>query len=106
MELQVVQGRRTAAGYVSMLQKASLMTEGHRLCGDGWLFQQDNAAIHAARRTLTFLQENGVHLLGHPACSPDLNPIEDVWEWMARDVYLNGKQYSTKNELREAIFRS
>ena len=61
MELQVVQGRQTAAGYVRMLQKASLVTEGHRLCGDGWLFQQDNAAIH---------------LLRHPVCSPDLNPIE------------------------------
>uniref|UniRef100_A0A3B5RFE9 Uncharacterized protein n=1 Tax=Xiphophorus maculatus TaxID=8083 RepID=A0A3B5RFE9_XIPMA len=28
MELQVVQGRQTAAGYVEMLQRASLMTEG------------------------------------------------------------------------------
>ncbi|CAB1435273.1 unnamed protein product [Pleuronectes platessa] len=32
MELQVVQGRQTAAGYVGMLQRASLMTEGPRLC--------------------------------------------------------------------------
>uniref|UniRef100_A0A3B3Y809 Uncharacterized protein n=1 Tax=Poecilia mexicana TaxID=48701 RepID=A0A3B3Y809_9TELE len=31
MELQVVQGRQTAAGYVEMLQRASLMTEGPRL---------------------------------------------------------------------------
>uniref|UniRef100_A0A3P9PAK6 Uncharacterized protein n=1 Tax=Poecilia reticulata TaxID=8081 RepID=A0A3P9PAK6_POERE len=28
MELQVVQGRQTAAGYVEMLQRASLMTAG------------------------------------------------------------------------------
>ncbi|CAB1443804.1 unnamed protein product, partial [Pleuronectes platessa] len=27
MELQVVQGRQTAAGYVEMLQRATLMTE-------------------------------------------------------------------------------
>uniref|UniRef100_A0A3B3Y9W1 Transposase IS30-like HTH domain-containing protein n=1 Tax=Poecilia mexicana TaxID=48701 RepID=A0A3B3Y9W1_9TELE len=31
MELQVVQGRQTEAGYVEMLQQASLMTEGPRL---------------------------------------------------------------------------
>ncbi|CAB1442026.1 unnamed protein product [Pleuronectes platessa] len=38
MELQVVQGRQTAAGYVEMLQRASLMTEGPRLCGNDWVF--------------------------------------------------------------------
>uniref|UniRef100_A0A3B3RKB4 Uncharacterized protein n=1 Tax=Paramormyrops kingsleyae TaxID=1676925 RepID=A0A3B3RKB4_9TELE len=31
MELQEVQGHQTAAGYVQMLQRASLMTEGPRL---------------------------------------------------------------------------
>ena len=89
MELEVIQGRQTAAGYVSMLQKASLVTEGHRLCGEGWLFQQDSAAIHAERRTLAFFQDSEVQLLKHPACSPDLNPIENVWGWIARDVYKN-----------------
>uniref|UniRef100_A0A673CJV0 Transposable element Tc3 transposase n=1 Tax=Sphaeramia orbicularis TaxID=375764 RepID=A0A673CJV0_9TELE len=37
LELQVVQGRQTAAGYVQMLQRASLMTEGPRLCGNSWV---------------------------------------------------------------------
>uniref|UniRef100_A0A3P8T0F9 Uncharacterized protein n=1 Tax=Amphiprion percula TaxID=161767 RepID=A0A3P8T0F9_AMPPE len=31
LELQVVQGRQTVAGYVQMLQRASLMTEGPRV---------------------------------------------------------------------------
>ena len=106
IELQVVQGCQTAAGYVNMLQNASMMTEGPRLCGDGWLFQQDNAAIHRARHTLTFLQENRVNLLRQSECSPEMNPIENIWGQMARDVYRNGKQYLTKNELHEAIFRS
>uniref|UniRef100_A0A673AR33 Tc1-like transposase DDE domain-containing protein n=1 Tax=Sphaeramia orbicularis TaxID=375764 RepID=A0A673AR33_9TELE len=48
LELQVVQGCQTAAGYVQMLQRASLMTEGPRLCGNSWVFQQDNAAVHNA----------------------------------------------------------
>uniref|UniRef100_A0A672YIS1 Transposable element Tc3 transposase n=1 Tax=Sphaeramia orbicularis TaxID=375764 RepID=A0A672YIS1_9TELE len=37
LELQVVQGRQTAAGYVQMLQRASLMPEGPRLCGSSWV---------------------------------------------------------------------
>ncbi|CAB1453651.1 unnamed protein product [Pleuronectes platessa] len=40
MELQVVQGRQTAAGYVEMLQRASLMTEGPRLWGNDWVFSR------------------------------------------------------------------
>ena len=82
------------------------MAEGHCLCGDGWFFQQDNASIHRARHTSNFLHANGVNLLRHPACSPDLNSIENVWGWIARDVYRNGKQYASKNELQEAILAS
>ena len=75
LELKVVQGHQTAAGYVGMLQRSSLTTEGPRLCGGEWFFQQDNAAVHTARHTMTFFQENGVLLSRHPACLPDLNTI-------------------------------
>uniref|UniRef100_A0A8C2J7U8 Tc1-like transposase DDE domain-containing protein n=1 Tax=Cyprinus carpio TaxID=7962 RepID=A0A8C2J7U8_CYPCA len=85
MELQVVQGRQTVTGYVDLLQQASLLTEGPRLCGNDWVFQQDNAALHNALLTKDFFQENNVALLDHPACSPDLNPIENIWGWMARE---------------------
>ncbi|KAL6479984.1 hypothetical protein MHYP_G00110170 [Metynnis hypsauchen] len=106
MELQVVQGRQTAAGYVEMLQWASLMTEGPRLCGYDWVFQQDNAAVHNARLTKDFFQENNITLLDHSACSPDLNPIENIWGWMAREGYKNRHQFQTVDALREAIFNT
>ena len=37
MELQVVQGRQNAAGYIGMLERSLLFTEEARLCED-WLF--------------------------------------------------------------------
>uniref|UniRef100_A0A671TRP7 Tc1-like transposase DDE domain-containing protein n=1 Tax=Sparus aurata TaxID=8175 RepID=A0A671TRP7_SPAAU len=70
MELQVVQGSQMA---------------GPRLCGNDWVFQQDNAAVHNAHLTKDLFQRNNVTLLDHPACSPDLNPIENIWGWMARE---------------------
>ena len=78
MNLQDVQGRQTAAGYVEMLQRASLMTEGPCLCGNDWVFQQDSIAVHNAHLTKDFFQRNNVTLLDYPACSPDLNPIENI----------------------------
>uniref|UniRef100_A0A673JVZ7 Uncharacterized protein n=1 Tax=Sinocyclocheilus rhinocerous TaxID=307959 RepID=A0A673JVZ7_9TELE len=61
MELQVVQGHQTAAGYVDMLQRASLLTEGPRLCGQ-----------RSSQCPPDFFQDYNVTLLDHPACSPDL----------------------------------
>uniref|UniRef100_A0A3P9B371 Tc1-like transposase DDE domain-containing protein n=1 Tax=Maylandia zebra TaxID=106582 RepID=A0A3P9B371_9CICH len=71
MELQEVQGRQTSAGYVQMLQRASLMTEGPRQCGNDWAFQQDNATVHKARRTMDFFQKNNIEtLVWTPLCVP------------------------------------
>ena len=71
MRLRVVQGRKTTAGYVRMLKISALGTEGPRLCGNEWHFQQYNATIYNARHTLTFMKENEIHVLSHSTCSPD-----------------------------------
>ena len=47
-------------------------------------------------------QENSVALMDHPACSPDLNPIEEVWRWMVREVFKKWRQFETLDALREA----
>ena len=38
--------------------------------------------------------------------SPDLNPIENIWRLMARDIYAGGKQFSNVYELKTAIQKS
>jgi len=65
-----------------------------KICGKNWIFQQDNAPIHASKETKTWLDLKKINLLEWPAYSPDLNPIENVWGIMARRVYANGKQYT------------
>jgi len=40
---------------------------------------QDNSPIHNSYRALIWLQEAGWKVADHPACSPDINPIEHVW---------------------------
>ena len=86
------------------LNDLSLAPEGHFLCGEEWIFQQDNAAIHNASITKKYLLEQKIRLLDHPACSPDLNPIENLWGLIVAKVYEGGRQHSAISELKNAIF--
>ena len=54
---------------MKMLNDLSLAQEGCRLCGEEWIFQQDNATIHNAYKMNKYLLEQKIRLLGHLACS-------------------------------------
>ncbi|KAI8123499.1 Transposable element Tc3 transposase [Lucilia cuprina] len=56
------------------------------------IFQQDNAAIHVSKQSKAWFNEHSIPLLDWPACSPDLNPMENLWGYMARKVYANNAQ--------------
>lgn len=53
------------------------------------IFQQDNARPHTARHTQHVLRLNNVRVLPWPARSPDLSPIEHLWDHLGRQVREN-----------------
>ena len=64
---------------------------------------QDGASGHAAGATQNVFQERGVSLIFWPPFSPDLNPIETVWDWMKKYIQQHFPEKMSYNRLREAV---
>ena len=52
----------------------------------GMKFQQDNARSHTAIITTQFLQQDNIYLLPWPSMSPDLSPIEHLWDELGQRI--------------------
>jgi len=68
-----------------------------------WHFLQDNAPMHKSGVARQWLHNKGVSVLDFPAYSPDLNPIENLWAIMAREV--EKEQCDTDEELGDVVLR-
>ena len=76
--LHHVQGNLNGQRYRDEILKP-LVVPALQQIGQQAVLQDDNARPHRARVVNTFLQQAGVNRMDWPACSPDLNPIENLW---------------------------
>jgi transposase len=71
--------------------------------GENFLLMNDNARPHMARIVVRYLEQVGIRLLPWPADSPDLNPIEHVWDFLGKRVRGRQLRPETLNGLRVAL---
>lgn len=71
--------------------------------GPNFLFMQDNARPHVARQVTGYLNDVDIALLEWPPNSPDINPIEHLWDYLKKKIRSRIPPVTNHNELVTAV---
>ena len=74
-----------------------------RQYGRRFIFQDDNVRAHRSRLVTAHMQQRNITTMPWPALSPDLSPIEHVWDIMGRRLRRRQRQSTNLDELTVAF---
>lgn len=100
--LVIIGGNLNAERYRDEILQPVAIPYLHSL-GPNSILQDDNARPHRAGFLRDYLQNLGVERMEWPASSPDLNPIEHLWDQLGRAVRARVTNTTTLADLRQML---
>ena len=96
-----VKGSLNGRSYIDILDNNLIPSIHLHALTNNCQFQQDNAPCHRSSLVKEWFESNGIDVMDWPAQSPDLNPIENLWDHIGTTIH----EYNPTNhkELLSAI---
>lgn len=98
--LHKIEGNMNADMYRDILS-VQMLPYARRNLPRNWIFQQDNDPKHRSKLLQEFFRKKNVRVLEWPSQSPDLNPIEHLWQELK--LRIGVENHSNKTVLWEKV---
>jgi hypothetical protein len=98
-----VEDRLNSDVYVRILEDVMLSSVLRIFPNFNFIFQQDNCSVHTAHRVADWFGNNNINVLDWPSRSPDLNPLENMWGLLVRNLQQRRQVFRNRTDLLTAI---